>query len=351
MKCSILLTSTILFTLPAVATPATSATNNTTRSAEFNQPLPENSSAQSLQIASRISGLKLGLHRYSSAHKTPLGTVLLVHGSSFPAKLSFAFQLAGRSWVEQLTSAGFEVYTLDFLGYGDSDRYPAMVEKHQTALPLGRGAEVAVDLNLAVDYILAKTRQTKINLIAHSWGGAVAARFAGDYPEKVHSLVLYAAITPVTPAVVPPSEQVPAYVAMTPQERLQSLNALAPQLHRPLLAPELFNNWGDEWLASDPYSKDQTVTFPAGPQADVNDFLSGQSFYNPAKITAQVLIVRGEYDTYPSHQHAQQLFAALTQAKHKQYVEIEQGTHVLHLEKNRHALYRVVNDFLRQAGQ
>jgi pimeloyl-ACP methyl ester carboxylesterase len=302
--------------------------------------------SQFYTISSRLPELKLGLQRYSSQHAEPVGTVLLVHGSSFGAKLSFAFAMDGRSWVDHLTCAGFTVYTLDFLGYGDSDRYPEMVQHHKAAPPLGRGAEVAEDLNLAVDFILSQEQQSRIDLIAHSWGAAVAARFAGEHPAKVHLLVLYAAITAVASKESKPVSQVPAYTAMTPQQRVAALNALAPAEQRPLLAAELFQQWGQAWLASDRYQQDSMVLFPAGPQADVDDFYRGQSFYDPAKITAKVLLIRGEYDNYPTAEHSKQLLQALVKAKLKRSVEIKLGTHVLHLEQNRQQLYQAVKDFL-----
>lgn len=302
--------------------------------------------SQFYSISSRLPELKLGLQRYSSQHAKPVGTVLLVHGSSFGAKLSFAFAMDGRSWVEHLTCAGFTVYTLDFLGYGDSDRYPEMIQQNKAAPPLGRGAEVVTDLNLAVDFIRRKEQQSKLDLIAHSWGAAVAARFAGEQPAKVHRLVLYAAITVAPTPVNRPASQVPAYLEMTPHQRVAALNALAPEKLRPLLAAEIFESWGQAWLASDRQPHAAMVQYPAGPQADVADFYRELSLYDPAKISAKVLLIRGEYDNYPTAEHSKQLLRALVKAKLKRSVEIKQGTHVLHLEQNRQQLYQAVNDFL-----
>ncbi len=325
--------------------PALTNASDACTQARMNAPM-EKTKPQFYPISSRIPELKLALQRYSSQHAEPLGTVLLVHGSSFGAKLSYAFAMGGGSWVDHLTCAGFTVYTLDFLGYGDSDRYPEMVQQHKTAAPLGRGAEAAKDLNLAIDFILSKEQQSSIDLIAHSWGAAVAARFAGEYPAKVHALVLYAAITVASAPASGPATQVPAYIEMTPQQRVAALNALAPEKFRPLLAPELFESWGQTWLASARQPHAAMVQYPAGPQADVADFYRGLSLYDPAKITAKVLLIRGAYDAYPAAAHSQQLFKALVKTQLKRSIEIKQGTHVLHLEQNRQQLYQAVNNFL-----
>jgi len=134
---------------------------------------------------------------------------------------------------------------------------------------------------------------------------------------------------------------------MTPKRRIQSLNFLAPEAKRPLLASELFKGWGDKWLKSDPLSaEDQNVGFPAGPSADIQDFFNGYSFYNPAKIKSNVLIIRGEYDRYPSNEQAYKLFSDMINVREKRYVVISDGTHVLHLEKNRSKLYANVSNFL-----
>lgn len=304
---------------------------------------------QCYKVNSRIHGLKLALHSYRASHEHAKGTILLVHGSSFPSKLSFAFRMGGTSWVDHLTAEGFNVYALDFLGYGDSDRYPEMIQGNQNAQPLGRGAEVSVDLNLAVDFILARENIRQIDLLGHSWGGAVAATFAASHPDKVNRLVMYAGITAVKSSGAKTTTKLPAYSMMTSSDRVHALNSLAPESKRPLLANELFEHWGNEWLKSDPLNTDDShVRYPAGYKADLRDMFAGYSVYDPARITSRVLIIRGEYDRFPSGDHAQQLLRELVNAKTKHYVEINEGTHVLHLEKNRHELYARVIDFLTE---
>ncbi|GLX79812.1 hypothetical protein tinsulaeT_31520 [Thalassotalea insulae] len=307
----------------------------------------DNVKHQVFKINSRIDGLQLALHSASPLAKTKRGTILLLHGSSFPSQLSFGFTISGKSWVDQLTSLGYQVYSLDFLGYGDSDRYSEMIQGEQNAEPLGRGVDVLQDVNLAAEFILTQDKVAKIDVLGHSWGGAVAAHFAERYPEKVEHLVLYAGITTAQATKSAANNTVPAYSELTPELRIQSLASLSPEADQPLLAQEMFKTWGVQWLASDPLASDELkVRYPAGPNADVADFFQGVSFYNPKSIRAKVLIIRGEHDQYPSNEQAYQLFNALTNTENKRYVVINNGTHVLHLEQNRHQLYQSVNDFL-----
>lgn len=51
---------------------------------------------------------------------------LYVHGATFPSALSIAHRFEGKSWRDALNEAGFDVWGLDFYGFGHSDRYPEM---------------------------------------------------------------------------------------------------------------------------------------------------------------------------------------------------------------------------------
>lgn len=301
-----------------------------------------------IKTESRIRGLQLAITYEPAKGRTDRDPILFIHGASFPSQLAFGYRMNNYSWMDNLAENGFDVYALDFLGYGNSDRYPEMLASSSEGKPQGRAMEIYKDIDLAVNHILEQTGKTKVNLIAHSWGGSVGALYATKYPEKVAKLVLFAAITErqdSTGYTTPTS----IFEVMTPEQRVKDMRLLTPKGKECRLEPEVFNEWGDMWLGSDPLAKKLnagSVRFPAGFDPDVEDMLHGKSYYDPAAIKAPTLIIRGEWDTYPDNTDADGLFRSLENVPYKKYVVIEKGTHVMHLEKSRFRLYDEVLHFL-----
>ncbi|WP_426341109.1 alpha/beta hydrolase [Pseudoduganella sp. S-14] len=267
--------------------------------------------------------------------------VLFVHGASFPSGLSFDFRMDGQSWMDWMAARGYDVYALDFPGYGLSDRYAGAA-----ASPPGRAREVTQDVGSAVDAILRRTGKPQVLLVGHSWGGSVVARYAQDHAAKVAKLVLFAAITPRAAAdpapAAAPAKPVDAYEALTPAQRIAAMDGLRPPQEPPLLHADVFARWGAQWLASDG-RRDGAVSFPAGPSADLADLQQGRSYYDPARLAMSVLLVRGEWDAWPGDADYRTLQAAIKGAT---YVTIARGTHVMHLEAARVQLYETVRGFL-----
>jgi hypothetical protein len=63
-------------------------------------------------------------------------------------------------------------------------------------------------------------------------------------------------------------------------------------------------------------------------------------------VRAPVAIIRGEWDSMCTDADAGWLFGALTAAPQKRDIKIARGTHLLHLETHRYALYREAECFL-----
>lgn len=266
--------------------------------------------------------------------------VLFVHGSSFPSGLSFDFRMDGQSWMDWMAARGYDVYALDFPGYGLSDRYAA-----DAPLPPGRAREVARDVGSAVDAILRRTGKQQVLLVGHSWGGSVAARYAQDHASKVAKLVMFAAIAPRTPRTsepAAPAKPANAYEELTPAQRIAAMDSLRPQQEPRQLHADVFTRWGAQWLASDA-RREGAVRFPAGPSADLADLQQGRTYYDPARLEMPVLLVRGEWDAWPNDADYRALAAAINGAR---YITIPRGTHVMHLEAARTQLYEVVRGFL-----
>lgn len=303
-----------------------------------------------VKTASHIPGLNIALLEASPAVVSDDYPVLFIHGSSFPSSLAFGFKMKQYSWMDHLSENGYKVYALDFLGYGNSDRYPEMATHATTDAPPGRATNAYLDIDKAIDFISKQTGKDKVYLIAHSWGGSVAALYASKYPAKIAKLTLFAAITVRQENSLPEKVTRP-FESLTPEQRISAMKSLTPAAEQSRLAPEIFTNWGKTWLQSDPLAakfKSDSVRFPSGPSVDIEALLHNAPYYNPEEIRVPTLIIRGEWDTYPDNQDAEKLFSSLKNAPQKKYVVIEKGTHVMHLEESRLQLFAEVTHFLQQ---
>lgn len=303
-----------------------------------------------LKTQSHISNLEIAINHIVPNVVSNDYPILFLHGSTFPTALSFDFKMNNVSWMSSLSSNGYDVYGLDFLGYGNSDRYPEMESTSKGTKVVGRAADVYLDVERAVEMILKKTGKNKIYLIGHSWGGTVAGLFAAKFPDKIDKLVLFAAIT--TRNETSEIENIEgSYEEMTPKERIERMKNLTPNGKICQLEPEIFENWGSIWAKNDSLVtkfKSESIRFPSGPSQDVEDLMHNKPYFNPKDIKSKTLIIRGEWDKYPNNFDSENLFTALENAQSKKYVVIEKGTHVLHLEKSRNDLYDEVLSFLKQ---
>jgi pimeloyl-ACP methyl ester carboxylesterase len=151
---------------------------------------------QHFRIPGPLDGLSLFL-RFLPSTPTgfpPLRAVIYVHGATFPSALSIAFRFDGRSWRDALCEAGFDVWALDFYGFGGSGRYPEMDRPGADNPPLCVAEDAAKQLEAAIRFILRHQDIEKISLISHSWGSMPAGLFAGTHPALVDRLVLFAPI-------------------------------------------------------------------------------------------------------------------------------------------------------------
>jgi pimeloyl-ACP methyl ester carboxylesterase len=100
------------------------------------------------------------------------GTIVLVHGFSNP---SYVY----RDYFKPLSDAGYLVVAPDFYGRGYSDR---PVGPYDEALYLAQ-------VDAVVEYF---SKDRPAHLIGYSMGGAITARYAAKYPDKVETAGLIA---------------------------------------------------------------------------------------------------------------------------------------------------------------
>lgn len=301
------------------------------------------------RIASPHAGLSLFLRYLPPRDAARERVVLYVQGGTFPSALSIAHRFDGRSWRDELNDSGFQVWGLDFHGFGLSDPYPEMAQPAEANPPLGRAEDASRQLEAAVRFIAERHNVPRISIIAHSWGSIVTGRFAGHCPELIDRLVFFGPIT-WRPRKTEP-QKLPGWRLISLKDQWDRFTETVPKGEAPVLSRRHFDEWGERYLDSDAASRTRsppTVKVPSGAFQDIFDAWAGELAYDPGLVRAPVAIIRGEWDSYCGDADAHWLFGALKGSPEKRDVKISRGTHLMHLEAMRGALYRESIAFLSE---
>jgi len=219
---------------------------------------------------------------------------------------------------------------------------------------LCRAAEVAEQLAAAVRFILQKSAEPRLSIIAHSWSSLPTGRFAGAHPDLVDRLVLFGPIARRTPPSDERPPAAPAWRIMTLAEQWTRFIEDVPADEPPVLARAHFDDWGERYLDSDPGSRTRDlvgVKVPTGPFNDIRHAWHGEFPYDPGLVRAPVAIIRGEWDGLIPDADARWLFHAFNASPMKRDIKIGRATHLMHLEAMRYALYRESIAFLLAGDQ
>jgi pimeloyl-ACP methyl ester carboxylesterase len=311
---------------------------------------------QHFRFAGPHDGLQLFLRRLEPVTRSAAASspVLYVHGGTFPSALSIAHRFDGHSWRDALGEAGFDVWGLDFHGFGSSDRYSQMDAPPEANPSLCRTADAAAQLTAAARFILAQTGQPRLSLIAHSWGTLPTGCVAAAHPDLIDRLVLFGAIARRAPAgdQKPPPE--PAWRIVTLADQWSRFVEDVPADEPLVLSRAHFEEWGERYLDSDPQSRSRDpigVKVPTGPFNDIRHAWHGGFPYDPSQLRAPVALIRGEWDGVIPDADARWLFDGFTASPMKRDIKIGRATHLMHLEATRHALYRESIAFLQGRDQ
>lgn len=289
-----------------------------------------------------------GMERFSAER-----TVLLVHGSSYPAHTAFDLPLDGMSWMDFIAGHGFDVYCLDLRGFGHSTR-PAEMDGPPAAAPPVVDTQTALrDVAAAVDHILARRALPRLSLIGWSWGATLAGAHTAGHPEQVGRLVLYAPQwLRDTPHPAAGTGPLGAYRTITMADARQRWLAGVPADRQEALLPAAwFDAWAAATLASDPRGAESFIRAPNGNIADSQAYWSARRpLYDPGRITAPTLVIVGAWDVDTPPAMAQRVFEALSASPSRRLVVIGDATHTVLMERNRLQLFRETQLFLGEAG-
>lgn len=308
---------------------------------------------QDYRIASALDGYKVLLRNKrisEDEHGRCRSTVLFVHGATYGSTYTFDYQISGQSWMDHLAAQGFDVWCLDLLGYGLSDRPAAMDKPAEENVPIVDTAHAIQEVDHAVAFILEQRQITALDLIGYSWGTAICGGYTAQHPDKVTNLVLSGAlwIEGLAPTGAP-QENLGAYRTVDAESMMRRWSTGLQQHEiEGIVSEDDRRRWCQHTVSCDPTSA-QTGLLRA-PTGVMQDYVhcreSGEDWYDPSQILVPVQIVVGELDQETTPAQGQQLFSRLTAAATKQLSVIGQGTHSLLLENNRHQLYRLVDGFL-----
>ncbi|HEX5377206.1 MAG TPA: alpha/beta hydrolase, partial [Phenylobacterium sp.] len=284
--------------------------------------------------------------RRGGAGRAPL---LYVHGGTFPSALSVNWGFdEGRSWSEDLAQAGHDVWSFDFLGFGRSARYPAMAAPPAPG-PLGRSDMAVLQMEAVVAKVRSETGAPRISLLAHSWGGVAAGRFAAEHPDRVDRLVLFAPICRRDRKGLPDPMSLPGWAPMPLDAQWKRFVEDVPLGEAPPMTREAFDSWGRAYLATDPSAAGRSppaVAIPTGPQADIAAAWQGSLGYEPSRIAAPVTILRGEWDSLCNDEDARWLRSNLARSSRVRDVRLPKGTHLMLLESGRGRLWAAAREAL-----
>ncbi|MHB9052798.1 MAG: alpha/beta fold hydrolase [Thermoleophilia bacterium] len=301
-------------------------------------------------VASVEPGVNLSLREKRLASQTAFSSdriVILLEPFGVPAAESFDSSLPGFSMMEYLAQNGYDVWALDFRGFGASDRPAAFNQPFPNWAnpPQMRAADAVLDVDAAMQYICNLRGTSKTNILGWSWGAVVASQYAGMHPERMERLVIYGGmhsfrLASMTNAFDDPNypqgsgrmKSLPAYQLAEPSMsinhwRMQGMcdqqgnNCMAP--HTPAAETELSRIF----LASDPTSGTRSpasIRRALGPMVDLYEIWYERPVFDASLITAPTLIIRGDHDTFSNDPG---FMPALTNAPIKRYIELPLATH------------------------
>ena len=256
--------------------------------------------------------------------------LFLVHGSSISGRPTFDLSVPGHgeySLMNKFAEFGFDVWTMDFAGYGKSSQ--------QGNSNIADGVE---DLKAAVEIVARETGQQRYHFFGESSGALRAGAYAMAQPQRINRLV-FTALT-YTGAGSP-----------TLADRAKQLEFYRTHDRRPRdrdMIHSIFTR--DKAGTSDPAVADALANaeLPFGdsvPTGTYLDMTANLPVVDPQKIQAPVLVARGEYDGIATDEDCLNFYRKLANSD-RQFVILPGAAHSLVLGLNRHQLWHVTRAFL-----
>ena len=302
-------------------------------------------------------GLREVMPTSREARRTP---VVLLHGATFGSAV-FDLDVSGYSLQDFLAVRGWRNFALDVRGYGRSTPSSVLDAPPDVNEPFARLDDAIEDLAAGIRLALDQAGARAAHLVGFSWGTVVACVFAARHTELVEKLVLYAPLYGEVndlwiDRIADPDDRsrvnprLGAYRWISERDVRARWDADIP------IGADVENYRDGHVLhaiveslaAADPGARnrrEKCFRAPTGALVDLFEVFNGRPLYDPERIMAPTLVIRGQDDTTSTQSDALTLFAALG-TKQKRYVAISPGSHFLCAERNAEDLYAEINLFL-----
>ena len=265
------------------------------------------------------------------AGKSALPVLFLVHGSSTSSRSSFDLTVPGHgdySLMDKFAGYGFDVWTMDFEGYGHSDRTEGNSD-------IASGVE---DLKTAVEVVARETGQERFHFFGESSGALRAGAFAMVRPDRINRMVLgaFTYTGKGSPTLADRAKQVEFY--KTHNRRPRDRDMLRSIFTR------------DKPGTSDPAVGEALadVELPFGdsvPTGTYLDMTANLPVVDPLKVRAPVMIVRGEFDGIATEEDLLDFYKKLPY-QDRQFVILPGTAHSVSMGTNRQQFWHVMRTFL-----
>jgi len=265
------------------------------------------------------------------AGKSALPVLFLVHGSSTSSRPSYDLTVPGHgeySVMDKFAEFGFDVWTMDCEGYGRSSR----TEGNSN---IADGVE---DLKAGAEVIAHETGQERFHFFGESSGALRAAAFAMARPERVNRMIL-AAFTYTgegSPTLADRGKAVEFYRTHNRRPRDRNMIRSIFTRDKPGTSdPAVGESMADAELQ---FGED----IPTGTYLDMTANLP---VVDPLKVTAPVMILRGEFDGIATEQDVLNFFQKLPHPD-RQFAVLPGTAHSVVLGINRQQSWHVMRAFL-----
>lgn len=260
-----------------------------------------------------------------------LPVLFLVHGSSVSALPSFDLTVPGAgeySMMNVFARYGFDVWTMDFEGYGKST-----VTSGNSDIASG-----VADLRAAIQVVARETGSEKFHFMGESSGAIRAGAFAVAEPGRVDRLVLE--------AFTYTGKGSPTLAKRGEQTEFYRTHNRRPRDEKMILS--IFTR--DKPGTSDPrvpaaIARAEMPNGDSVPTGTYLDMTANLPLVDPTKVQSPVLMVRGQYDGISTEEDLLDFFTKLP-TPDKQYAVIPGAAHAVGMSLTRADLWHVVHEFL-----